>query len=262
MALPTFYRVGYQWYRSDVDPINDVYIYSGSCRSIGDTEDIVLNGAPFVKRLDATWASGSGNGGLDAGTRQANTWYYIWAIKNSTTGAVDVLLSLLADFPHLPTGFNHKRLVGAIRTGASNLQLVDTRFMSGSIYVRYANPGENGLDVSTATLGTTRVQLTLNNVPPFNSNNDASVMFDANITLGHASLSASLYISNPDMIDSAPSLTASPLSVLSVVAGETKSHAPLLYANDSGKIAARSTQTNTNFKLQVLGYYWPDRERM
>jgi hypothetical protein len=69
---------------------------------------------------------------------------------------------------------------------------------------------------------------------------------------------ALVYIANPDHADSAPSATAAPLASISMsIAGQEVPHQLQLYANRSAQITARSNQTSTTFRVQVLGFFWP-----
>jgi len=73
---------------------------------------MVLSSA-ITKRLDAAWAVGSGNGGLDTGTI-ANTTYHVWLIQRSDTGVVDALFSTSLTSPTMPTNYDRKRRIGII----------------------------------------------------------------------------------------------------------------------------------------------------
>lgn len=87
----------------------------------------------------------TGAGGLDTGVRTADTWYFIWAIGDSTGANPDeVLLSLSpgAPFgagaagtptgisPALPAGYDLFRRIGAIRTDSSN-NFISARKING-----------------------------------------------------------------------------------------------------------------------------------
>jgi len=70
-----------------------------------------LNGIPVV--LNAAFTASlnvSGVGGLDVGSPQTSTWYYLWAIYNGV--AVRGLLSLSSTAPLLPTGYTYSSLIG------------------------------------------------------------------------------------------------------------------------------------------------------
>lgn len=94
------------------DAANDIDITSG--KSAADTSPfslMVLNSA-ITKRIDALWAVGSGNGGLDTGGVSASGTYYIWLIQRSDTGVTDALFSLSNTAPTMPSGYDRKRLIG------------------------------------------------------------------------------------------------------------------------------------------------------
>jgi len=255
VPLPPGYRSGMPWYRG-VDTVNDVQIYSGYCRSSDNSYNISLTLDPITKQLDAAWAAGDNAGGLDTGSRAANTWYWIWAIARSDTGNADVLLSTSNTSPVMPANYDKKRLIGAIRTGASTLDNIDTRYVGGGIYLRYLDPG--ALDVSVTNLGTSRATYTLTRIPAFGNSYWLSVYFDANVAVDHASLFSIVYIANPDHVDSAPSASATPLASISMASATQQIPQQLqLYANRSAQITARSNNTSTTFRVQVLGFFWP-----
>jgi hypothetical protein len=100
------------------DANNDIDIASGSCRSIENDADIILASA-LTKRLDAVWAAGNNAGGLDTGAKANGTGYHAFAIRNPTSGAVDVIFSTSATNPSMPSGFTQKRRLGAFLTDDS-----------------------------------------------------------------------------------------------------------------------------------------------
>jgi len=67
----------------------------------------------ITKRLDAAWAVGTNQGGLDTGAI-ANTTYHVWLIMRSDTGVVDVLFSTSATAPTMPANYDFKRRIGSI----------------------------------------------------------------------------------------------------------------------------------------------------
>lgn len=100
------------------DATNDIDIATGIAADGGNTETMTL-GSALTKRLDAAWAVGTNQGGLDTGSI-ANTTYHVWLIKRSDTGVVDVLFSASASAPTMPTSYDYKRRIGSIvRTGAA-----------------------------------------------------------------------------------------------------------------------------------------------
>ena len=57
---------------------------------------------------------------LDTGSLVASTYYYVFAIYNSTALTVATLSSLSPTAPTLPTGYTHFRLIGLFRTNSSS----------------------------------------------------------------------------------------------------------------------------------------------
>lgn len=78
--------------------------------SDGSTERLI-DFASLTKRIDASWAAGTNQGGLDTGSVGNSTWYYVWAIFNSTTGAADYLISASTSAPTMPSGYTFKRFL-------------------------------------------------------------------------------------------------------------------------------------------------------
>lgn len=103
------------------DPVNDIDIAAGEAASTETNPVLMVLASSLTKRLDAAWAVGTGNGGLDTGTIGNNT-YHVWLIQRSDTGVVDALLSLSATSPTMPTSYDRKRRIGSIiRSGGTIL---------------------------------------------------------------------------------------------------------------------------------------------
>lgn len=94
------------------DATNDIDITAGVCVDRTNAKFIRLSSA-ITKRLDAAWAAGNGNGGLDTGSI-SNATYHVHVIKNPTTGTVDALFSLNPATPTMPSGYTLNRRVGSI----------------------------------------------------------------------------------------------------------------------------------------------------
>lgn len=116
--VPQGYISGLTLSNNVSDTSHDIDIATGVASS--DTTPSTLSlSATLTKRIDAAWAVGTGNGGLDTGTVQADTWYYIYLIKRSDTGAVDALFSANSTAPTMPTNYDFKRRIGAVLTNSS-----------------------------------------------------------------------------------------------------------------------------------------------
>jgi hypothetical protein len=92
------------------DATNDIDVATGGAMDSTGAYFILLASA-LTKRLDAAWAVGTNQGGLDTGSI-GNSDYYIWLIARSDTGVVDVLFSLSSTAPTMPTNYDFKRLIG------------------------------------------------------------------------------------------------------------------------------------------------------
>lgn len=95
------------------DATNDIDVAAGAAASDSSTPVVMTLASSLTKRLDAAWAVGSGNGGLDTGAI-ANTSYHVWLIQRSDTGVVDALFSTSATSPTMPSGYDRKRRIGSI----------------------------------------------------------------------------------------------------------------------------------------------------
>jgi hypothetical protein len=100
------------------DANNDIDIAAGEAADSTHTSLIQLNSL-ITKRLDANWAVGSNQGGLDTGTEANSTWYHVFVIRRPDTGGTDVLFSTSATSPTMPTSYTEKRRIGAIYNNSS-----------------------------------------------------------------------------------------------------------------------------------------------
>jgi hypothetical protein len=108
----------------DTDTDHDVNVTAGEARDGSDSVDIILSGE-ITKRIDAGWAVGDDQGGLDTGGVTTTSIYYIWLIQRSDTAVEDVLISLSASSPTMPSSYDKKVLVGVGKTdGSSNWTFV------------------------------------------------------------------------------------------------------------------------------------------
>lgn len=99
------------------NPTTRIDIATGSVVDAGGNTRITLSPG-LTKRDDATWAAGTGNGGVLAfGTHGTVFFRTVWLIRNSTTGAVDVGIHSSIDVATvtaaLPSGYDQLQLIGA-----------------------------------------------------------------------------------------------------------------------------------------------------
>lgn len=114
--------------------------------SSADATSLMRRTVAITKGL-GSFAVGTGNGGLDTGSVASNTWYHVHLIKRDSDGRIDVLLSLSASAPTMPTGWTMARRIGSILTNGSSqitpfVQIGDTFTWSVPVTdVNAANPG-------------------------------------------------------------------------------------------------------------------------
>ncbi len=113
-VYPRGYLFGLTLSNNAGDATNDIDIAVGECVASDTPYWRMALASALTKRLDAAWAVGTGNGGLDTGVI-ANTTYHIWLIARSDTGVVDALFSASATSPTMPTNYDRKRRIGSIR---------------------------------------------------------------------------------------------------------------------------------------------------
>lgn len=94
-----------------------VSIAAGAATDSTNADMLVLGSA--LAKTTSAWAVGNTNGGLDTGSIANNTGYHVWLIKRVDTGVVDVLISLSASAPTMPTNYTLKRRIGWLRTNGS-----------------------------------------------------------------------------------------------------------------------------------------------
>ena len=152
--LPRSYLAGLGM-SNDTDTAHDIAIAVGECRNNADDADMSLSSI-LVKRIDANWVVGTGNGGISSSLTIANdTWYHVHIITVSGTDDAGfdtsvVAANLIAD--HSATAF---RRIGSVLTdGSSNI-------------IAFVQVGEEFLwsvstvDFNTANPGTSAVTVTL-----------------------------------------------------------------------------------------------------
>jgi len=115
--LPTRFRDG-----GTLTPgATNVAVAPGRWRSADDTVDIIL-AATLTKNLQTAgaWAAGNNQNGLFSGVRTTDTWYHVYAIQRTATGAVDVGFSTSYPPADLPSGWDKWRRLGSVYTTGTN----------------------------------------------------------------------------------------------------------------------------------------------
>lgn len=250
IALPRGYIDGFILSNNGTDANNDIDIGIGTARDDANGANIVLS-ASITKRLDASWAVGDGNGGLDAGSKAADTWYHVFVIRRSDTGVVDVLFSTSAASPTLPAGYDQKRRIGAIRTDSGpNIRAFLQR--SGEVF-EWVTPI---LDVQdSAPTATDAGELYTLSAPP---NTMAHVTAGANASDGQSHA----YVRATDITNDTPVPSGGiPLHNAGVLAGGSSSSARAsdtwIWVDGSSQIRGSVDNASTDLDIMTKGWFDP-----
>lgn len=98
-------------------------VAAGAANDAANAALMILSSA--ISKTTATWAAGTGNGGLDSGVSggaiATSTWYHFYIIENPSTGDVDIIFSTNATAPiTLPSGYTLYRRIGSAKTNGSS----------------------------------------------------------------------------------------------------------------------------------------------
>jgi hypothetical protein len=109
------------------DTVNDIAVAAGSAAAEGVSAGDMILASAITKRLDAAWAVGTGNGGLNTGVEANSTWYEVHLIKRVDTGVVDVMFTTTANRATLPANYTLQRRIGWIRNDSGSTILAFTQ---------------------------------------------------------------------------------------------------------------------------------------
>lgn len=142
------------------DPDHDIDIAAGSCYDAAFAVPMVL-ASSLTKQIDAAWAVGTNQGGLDTGAVAANTVYAVWLIRRPDTGVVDALFSASFTAPSMPSNYTQKRLIGAVCTDAAANIIA---FTQAGDYFRYT--GDVVQDIADSTITSNVFETAAVSAPP------------------------------------------------------------------------------------------------
>ena len=116
---------------SSGDTANDVNIQPGSAGSTESISTLMVLPTTYVKRLDALWAVGSGNGGLDTGAI-TNAVYYAYLIQRPDTLVTDVIFSRSSSSPTMPANYTRYKRIGSMIRISGKMAINDEGIYQGS----------------------------------------------------------------------------------------------------------------------------------
>ena len=205
--------------------------------------------ASAFSKTTASWAAGTGNGGLDTGAIANTTWYHFFEILNPTTGAVDIVFSATATPASgpttLPSGYTLYRRIGSGKTDGSAHWLAF--YQNLDTFLWSAMPA---LDYNNAAPGTSAITVTLTTPPGVRTESIVNVYGNT----GGAVLA--ILLSSLDVADTAPSQASSPLATLQMGANQANTVQARTWTNTSSSIRARCTSSN-QLSIQTVGWVDP-----
>lgn len=229
------------------DTSNDWDVSPGWCWDATFTKVIYLS-ASVTKKLDASWAVGTNQGGLDTGAKASNTTYFVWVILRSDTGVVDVLFSTSSSAPTMPANYDYKRLIGVFKTdGSSNNRQVLTEIWGDQVKYRMVTLVN---DVTTSTLGTSRATQTLASCP-----SAAGITAVLNCNCSKSSTAVFIAVTALDETDITPTAALNTLRGGSGADGVASTEVQVKL-NSSAQFGARADSTNVGFNANLKAYFY------
>lgn len=253
--VPRSYIQGLTYSNNVADATNDIDIAIG-CALDGTNVRMIVLGSAITKRLDASWTVGNNQGGLDTGSI-GNSDYYMWLIERSDTGVVDVLFSLSATAPTMPTNYDYKRLIGWFKRESAAIVAFKTyELWGGGLDFAWVTPR---VDVFLLNTLTTSRRTDVISVPL-----DFSVLADITASIYDASGGAYARVMCPNEADVAPTDLSSTSGAGANIGTVPAAWVGIINApvrtSAAGLIAARATgATVDRYTITTAGFKWARR---
>lgn len=229
------------------DTNHDIDFNTGDCYD--STSQVVITlSSTLTKRIDATWAAGTNQGGLFSGTVAISTTYHLFVIYNPTTNVTDCGFDTSLTAANRPAGYTYYRRVASLYTDSSaNL-------------VQFVNYKDQYLldvpvqDYDVANPGTSAV------TPDLSIPND--IKLGALITIFLTSINPGVFvhvlITDPDLPDTPP-LDANCTMQVQTAALEASSNIYGVFTTStSGQIRIRLDFSNADVSVSVNTRGWMD----
>jgi hypothetical protein len=235
------------------DANNDIDFGVGEAADSTATYLIKLASA-MTKRLDATWAAGTNQGGLFSGAKAISTWYHCHVIRKTSDGTIDCGFDTSVTAANIPAGYGAYRHIGSVRTdGSGNIEAFKAYEMGGGgIHVLWSTPT---LDIDLTNTLTTTARTDVIHAPT-----GYSVEAFMNVFVSDGASAFQVYISSPDVTDTSPSGTLAPLGSIGTNAADSLSSQVVVRTNTSAQIRSRANlATVDNYRVVTTAYKWGRR---
>ena len=248
-SLPRAYLSGLALSNNTGTPTTHLDIAAGVAQDIGNAGAMTL-ASVLTKNITASWAVGTGNGGLGSGvTRAVNTWYHVFLIKRTDTNVVDAYFDTSVSAANIPSPYTLFRRLGSFRTDGTGSGNIIAFFQNGDTFL-WDVPVS---DFSAANPGTAAVDRTL--TVPTGVRVHAIASFSLVDTAGAATQAL---ITAKDTADTAPSTTLFDLRVYSTGGIGTVLHKNVL-TDTSAVIRTRLSASSATHTIAGTTFGWIDR---
>lgn len=229
------------------DATNDIDIAAGEATDSTGAALMRL-ASSLTKQLDAAWAVGTNQGGLDTGAI-ANDVYHIWLIRRSDTGVVDALFSASATSPTMPTNYDQKRRIGSVIRSAGAI-LAFSQF--GYEFLLKVPV----LDVDASDPGTSSVLRALT-VP---DGVKVIAIVDVGLIDATSTVDVAFYVSSPDQTDTAAGSAAYTLRIVSPGTTDdvTQASQILVRTNTSAQVRTDLSASDADVTIRLCTKGWID----
>lgn len=179
LIAPRGYIFGLNMANDPGDTANDIEVQPGEAMAESHDEVMTLP-AIITKRLDAAWAVGDNQGGLNTGGEAANTWYEVHLIKRVDTGVVDVMFTTTGNRATLPANYTKQRRIGWIRNdGSSNI----LQFVQVEDRFTLVTPINDVAASKTTTAAAVTLTVPPNTIARFRASCDSNATVNANAAM-------------------------------------------------------------------------------
>lgn len=200
-----------------------------------------------INKTTSPWAVGTSGGALDTGSIAINTWYFVFEIKRTDTGVVDVCITLTTNSAcatggAIPAVYSLQRRIGAMKTNGS------------SQWTAFTQVGDNFIwsvsvqDFSGTTTSVSRTLLTLT-VPP---GSVVTALYRATMNSNGAGGATAGIFTAPEESDQTPTINV--FSDIAVGVSDFRSGPFRTLTNTSAQIGIRATSTVPTFIINTYGW--------
>lgn len=244
------YLSGMETSNNSTDAQHDIDVSVGRCNDSTNSVSMALSSA-ITKRIDATWASGTGNGGLASGATLSNsTTYHVFVVL--VGGNVDVMFDssvTCANGVANNAVTNFRRIASVTTNVSSNVN----QFIQHGDYFFWDTIQ---LDVNTGNPGTSAVIPTIS-VP---TGIEVIALIYGFILMSDDSNDTHVLFTSPSQTDTVPTSTISQLKVAQVPTGESfySGTNVEVKTNTSAQIRYRLSASSASMTFQLNTAGWID----